>query len=80
MRVNKHKELEVWQKLKPGIFYIQNTIDEYHTAITAYFPTKDEAMKGLEKCSDWFNHDGTGTIYYQEFGVGGMRVKVYEKH
>jgi len=62
-----------------GIYFIENTIDEWHSAISGYFPTEDAAKEGLKDCCNWYSHKGTGTIYYQEFGLGGKKIKVYEK-
>lgn len=54
-----------------GIYFIKNTIDEYHSSISGYFPTEDEARDALKDCADWFRPHGTGTIYFQEFGING---------
>lgn len=71
--------LEFETNKKPdGIFYIKNTIDEWHDDITGYFYTLDEAIKALEECSDWYRDKGTGTIYYQKFGLGKIAEKIYE--
>ena len=54
--------------MKKGIYYIENTIDEYHTRISGYFETEEEAREALKKCSDWYRPNGTGRIYFKEFG------------
>lgn len=54
-----------------GIYFIKNTIDEHHSKISGYFPTEDEAKDALKYCADWFRPNGTGTIYFQEFGIKG---------
>ena len=61
-----------------GIYYIKNTIDEHNTAISGYFATQDEAMEALKSCNDWYNRKGTGTIDFQEYGLFGKTIKVYE--
>jgi hypothetical protein len=61
-----------------GIYFIENTIDEWHTSISGYFATQGDAMEALENCCNWYSHKGSGTIYYQEFGLGGKTTKVYE--
>lgn len=65
--------------MEKGIYFIENTIDEYHTDISGYFPTEQEAMEALKKCCNWYSQEGTGTIYHQEFGLGGKLTKIYEK-
>ena len=36
------------------IFYIENTIDERRSKITAFFPTYDAALEGIKDCADWW--------------------------
>lgn len=36
------------------IYYIENTIDEWHSLIKGYFETLDDAIKAIAECSDWF--------------------------
>lgn len=62
---------------KPGVWYIKNTVSEYHTNITSYYPTLKDAIGGLMKSSDWFCPNGTGTIIYREFGIHGCAVEIY---
>ena len=59
-----------------GIYFIVNTIDEIHTRISGYFMTEDEAREGIKNCADWFRPNGTGTIYFQEFGINGKRIEI----
>jgi len=54
-----------------GIYFIKNSVNEYHSSISGYFETKEDAIKALEHCADWFRPNGTGTIYFQEFGIKG---------
>ena len=61
-----------------GVYYIENTIDEIHTKISGYFKTFGEAMDGLKDCADWFRDNGTGKIYFQEYGFHSRRRLVYE--
>lgn len=61
-----------------GIYYIENTIDEIHTKISGYFKTFGEARDGLNDCADWFRDNGTGKIYFQEYGFGKRPRLVYE--
>lgn len=42
------------------------------------FETLDEAIKALAECNDWWRPDGTGTIYFQEFGLHKPAKKVYK--
>lgn len=60
------------------IYYIENTIDERRTSITAYFPTLDAAKEGLKDCADWWCPKGTGRIYSVGFGLHAKRTLVYE--
>ncbi len=52
-----------------GIYFIRNSINEWHSSITGYFKTEDEAREALKSCHDWFMRDGTGEIYFQPFGL-----------
>ena len=63
-----------------GIYYILNSINEYHSDISGYFPTEDEAREGLKKCSNWFRPEGTGEIWFQEFGVNGKKTLIFENN
>lgn len=60
------------------IFYIENTIDERRSKITAFFPTYDAALEGIKDCADWQRPKGTGRIYSAEFGLNGKRTLLYE--
>lgn len=63
---------------KPGVWYIENSIDEYRSKPTSYYPTLKEAVEGLAESSNWFSAKGTGTIIYKEFGFGGKAVYIYD--
>ena len=60
-----------------GIYYIENSVDEQRTKISGYFQTEEEAREAIKECSDWFMHKGTGTIWYQEFGLNKTIKKIY---
>ena len=62
-----------------GIYYIENTINEMHSMCQGYFNTLDDAKEALKKCSDWYRPNGTGKIYYVEFGLNKNRKLVYKK-
>lgn len=52
------------------IYFIQNTIDEWHSTINGYFETLDRAIEVCSKeCEDWFCQKGTGEIYEVCFGL-----------
>lgn len=51
---------------KPGVWYIENSIDEYRSSPTSYYPTLKEAVEGLAESSDWWGLNGTGTICFAE--------------
>lgn len=52
-----------------GFYFIENTVDEWRSRETAYFSTLREAKEAMKYCSDWYLGEGTGRIYYQEFGI-----------
>jgi len=52
-----------------GFYFIENATDEWHSSETAYFSTLKEAKEAMKHCADWFCGEGTGRIYYQEFGI-----------
>ena len=60
-----------------GIYYIENSVDERRTKVSGYFQTEEEAREAIKECSDWFMSNGTGTIWYQEFGLGKHAKKIY---
>ena len=60
-----------------GIYYIENSVDEQRTKISGYFKTEEEAREAIKECSDWFMNKGTGTIWYQEFGLHKPIKKIY---
>ena len=62
---------------KPGVWYIENLVDEYRSEPKSYYPTLEEAVGGLMESSDWFCPKGTGTIHYREFGINGKDVYIY---
>lgn len=64
--------------MEKGIYYIKNTVDEWNSRISGFFPTLDEAKEALKKCNDWYRSAGTGKIYFCEFGLGSKEKLVYE--
>ncbi len=60
-----------------GIYYIENSVDEQRTKISGYFKTEEEAREAIKECSDWFMNKGTGTIWFQEFGLHKPIKKIY---
>lgn len=61
-----------------GVFYIENTISEHSSKISGYFEFLDEAKKALKECSDWYKPNGTGRIYWIEFGLNESPKLVYK--
>lgn len=61
-----------------GIYYIENTINEFGSIITGYFSTIEDAKEALKECSDWFKPKGTGEIYFKEFGLNKPSKLVYK--
>ena len=62
---------------KPGVWYIENAIDEYRSKPTSYYPTLKEAVEGLAESSDWFCPKGTGWIHFREWGRDGKDFELY---
>lgn len=62
------------------IYYIENTVDEWHTEISGYFATLDKAKEALKDCRDWYRPQGTGRIYEVGFGLGKRPKLVYENY
>jgi len=73
----KNKGISELEK-RSGVWYIENTIDEYRSKPTSYYPTLKEAIEGLKESSDWFCSKGTGTIYYVGFGINSPKIAVYK--
>jgi hypothetical protein len=66
-----------WEKV---LFYIENSVDEYHSKIKGYFNTLNDAKEGLKECSDWYRPNGTGTIYMKGFGLNSKCQEVYHNY
>ena len=62
---------------KKGVWYIQNTIDEYRSIPSSYYPTLMACVEGLQESSDWFCPKGTGTICFVEYGIRGKVFRIY---
>lgn len=62
---------------KPGVWYIENAVDERHSMPKSYYPTLEDAVGGLMESADWFCPKGTGTIHFREFGIDGKDVCIY---
>lgn len=62
---------------KPGVWYIENSIDEYRSILTSFYATLKDAVDGLQESSDWFCPKGTGEICFREFGIGGKEISIY---
>ena len=60
-----------------GYYYIENTVDEYSCREQGSFETLDQAIEALAECNDWWRPNGTGTIYFQEFGLHKPAKEVY---
>lgn len=60
-----------------GMYFIRNSYDEYESTITGYFSMLEAAKEALKDCADWYRPKGTGTIYFQEFGLNKAPKKVY---
>lgn len=55
--------------MEKGFYYIENTVDEYHSRPSAFFETLEEAKNAMKLFGDWFVGNGTGRIYFQRFGI-----------
>ena len=75
----------LYQKYKQwdmkGIYYIKNTINEseMESQIVGYFTDLESAKESLKYCADWYRPNGTGKIYYVEFGLNKKPKLIYEK-
>lgn len=61
-------------KGRKGFFYIENTVDEWHSEEHCFVDTLKEAKEAIKYCADWYCERGTGEIYFQPTGV-----EVYER-
>ena len=54
-----------------GFYYIQNTVDEWHSSPSVYANSLEEAKEAIKYCGDWYCSRGTGKIFFQptEFEV-----------
>lgn len=64
-----------------GFYYIENSVNEYHSEQTIYTETLEEAKEAIKGCSDWYWDKGTGKIYFQslEFVVEERSYVPYGK-
>ena len=62
---------------KKGVWYIENSIDEYRVKPSSYYGTLMECVDGLQESSDWWCQKGTGMICFAEFGIGGKKIRIY---
>ena len=62
---------------EPGVWYVENAIDEYRAKPTSYYATLLDSIEGLMESSDWFRPKGTGTIHYRAFGLNGKDIAIY---
>lgn len=60
------------------VYYIKNTISEFSSECRGYFKTFDEAKEALKKCRDWYRQEGTGRIYWVEFGLNKRPKLMYK--
>lgn len=63
-----------------GIYYIENLLyDEHNYHIVGYFTDLESAKECFKTCADWSRPNGTGRIYYVEFGRNKKPELIYEK-
>ena len=62
-----------------GVYFIVNSINEIATNVSGYFSTLEEAKEALKDCHDWYRSNGTGHIYFVEFGLKKTGKLVYKK-
>ena len=56
------KECLAYEKA-PVIYCIKNTVNEYNDCITRFCSTLEEAKRELKSCCNWYDKQGTGSIY-----------------
>lgn len=61
-----------------GIYYIKNSIDAFESGITGYFPSLEIAKESLKHCAEWYRENGTGRIYFVEYGLDKPSILVFE--
>lgn len=62
-----------------GVYIIVNS-EERSSYNSGYFGNIDDALEGLKECSDFWSPRGTGTIYYQPYGLHQARQTVFVGH
>lgn len=55
--------------MQKGFYYIENSVDEWHSSKHCFVDTLDEAKEAMKYCCDWYCERGTGKIYFQPTGV-----------
>lgn len=45
------------------IYIISNTVGEFKSRDSCYCTSMDEVKECIQKCSDWYRSNGTGTVY-----------------
>ena len=73
------KEVFYGDDKTPGVYYIENSVNEYQSCIRGYFKSLKDAKIALEDCSYWFKPSNTGKIYKQQFGLYGTFELILER-
>lgn len=60
------------------IYYIENTVNEFHRVIVGYYSTLKKAKEALKDCCNWYRPKGTGYIYEVELDTDSTPKLVYK--
>ena len=67
------------EELSIEYYAIENTVNEYHTAVTGKYKTLEDAKNDLCNHSDWYCSKGTGRIYKVKQWFEGYELKEEKK-
>lgn len=67
--------------MKPVFEYyeIENTVNEYHSVVSAMYTTLEDCKIKLADCADWYCPKGTGTIYHVWYTIDSSNVVTYHR-
>ena len=63
-----------------GVYYIETTKNEWKSNIEGFFNTLEEAEEALKECSNWYGPQGSGKIFFREFGLNTIPILIYNNY